>query len=95
MYDTASELCNEFLEIYSYEYNTLSDANKSWVINMILLIYSLKDMLVISGLKIKDRMIQQKVVRNLLIHHLCHHYNLLEEDLKEGKRLKILTPKKH
>ena len=69
MYNNASELYIEYVEIYFNQYKTLSDAkNESWVINIILsFIWDLSDMPPLQG-----------------------H----EEEVKEGKRLKILTPSK-
>ena len=55
LHDNALGLYNEFLEIYFDQYMALSDAKrKSWVINMILLIYFLKHIAMITGLKVKN-----------------------------------------
>ena len=55
-YDHASELYNEHLEIYFDEHKALSDAQKSLVINIILLIYFLRNKIMMSGLKIKNHL---------------------------------------
>ena len=102
VYDNASELCNEVPEICLNESKVLSHAKKkSCVINMILLIYFSKHIIVIPDLKMKSQLIQQKMVKknlrkqekvlkkNLLVYHPWH-----EEGVKEEKRLKIFIPKK-
>ena len=68
LYDNASEIYNEYLEIYFDEYKVLSDAKKeSWVINMVLLIYFLKHIIMIPSLKMKNWLIQQeKLIKNNL-----------------------------
>ena len=59
VFDTASELYNDLLEIYFYKYKALSDAKiESLVINMRLLIYFLKYTIIMSGLKTKNSLIQ-------------------------------------
>ena len=57
--DNASELYNEYLEIYFDQYMGLSDAKKKeiWLVNMILQIYFLKLIIMISGLKMKIQLI--------------------------------------
>ena len=55
LYDNALGLYNDFLEIYFDQYMALSDAKrKSWEINMILLIYFLKHIAMITGLKVTN-----------------------------------------
>ena len=74
MYNNASELYNGFLVMYFEHYMAPSDAKKeSWV----------KNTITISGLEMKNYMMQQKAVRNQLkkqkvlknqlIYQLCHH----------------------
>ena len=56
--------------------NTMnSQVLKKWSTNMILLIYFLKHIIMITGLKIKNQLIQQdKVIKkNLQIYLTCHH----------------------
>ena len=55
-YGHASELYNEYLEIYFDEHKALSDAQKSLVINIILLIYFLRNLIMMSGLKITNNL---------------------------------------
>ena len=74
MYDNVSELYNEYLETYFDQYMSVSDNKKSnWVIiNMILLIYFLLiRVIMITGLKMKNRLIQKErvVKKNLKCHH--------------------------
>ena len=58
MYDNASEMYNIYLETYFDNNMALSGNKKSWVTNMILLIYFLKDIIMKSGLKLKNRLIR-------------------------------------
>ena len=74
VYDNVSELYNEYLETYFDQYMAVSDNKKvSWVIiNMILLIYFLLiRVIMITGLKMKNRLIQKErvVKKNLKCHH--------------------------
>ena len=74
VYDNVSELYNEYLETYFDQYMSVSDNKKSnWVIiNMILLIYFLLiRVIMITGLKMKNRLIQKErvVKKNLKCHH--------------------------
>ena len=58
---------------------------------MILMIYFLKHTIILTGLKIKNRLIQQEqmIKNNLKICLTCHCSKVKE---KEGKGLKNLTP---
>ena len=58
MYDNASEMYNIYLETYFDNNMALSGNKKSWVTNMILLIYFLKDIIMKTGLKLKNRLIR-------------------------------------
>ena len=64
VFNNASELQNEYLEIYFDQYIALPDAKKeSWVTNMILKNYFLlMNIIIITGLKIKNRLIRQEKV---------------------------------
>ena len=72
----------------------------SWVINMILLIWFLKHIIMTSGLKMKSRLIKQNwlIEKNGLIKKSVDVSGTPplegDEEVKEGKRLKILTPNK-
>ena len=85
MYNTASELYNDFLGIFSDDYNELSDTKRN---NMKHEYHPmklfLKHIVIISGLKMKylliqqekvikkNRLIQQKLMKHLLIYHQYH-----------------------
>ena len=66
VFDDASEMYNEYLKTFSDQYMA------SWVISMMLLIYFLlMHILMITGLKIKNRLIrQEKVIKKNLRCHL-------------------------
>ena len=64
---------------------------ESWVINMILKNYFLKDMIMPCGPKTKKNGLIKK---NLQIYLICHHQKGDEEEVKEGQGLSILTPNK-
>ena len=67
VYNNASELYRDYLEIYFDEYKVFSNGKKSRVINIILLIYLLKHVIMISGFKVKNCLIQQeKVIKKIL-----------------------------
>ena len=60
---------------------------ESWVINMIQLIYFLNNIIMISGIKMKNRLIRQEFVNLSDMPPLGG-----DEEVKEGKGLKTLTP---
>ena len=73
MFDDTTEMYNEYLKTFSDQYMALSDTKKeSSVISMMLLIYFLlMHILMITGLKIKNRLIrQEKVIKKNLRCHL-------------------------
>ena len=81
------------LEIYFDQYMALSDAKESWAIYMVLLIYFLKH-IIMSGLEMKNQLIQEgKVIKkNLQIYLTCPVES--DEEVNEGKGLKILITNK-
>ena len=89
MYDNALELYNGYQEIYSDKYKALQNVKKgSWVINLILLSYFLKH-ITMSSLKMKNRLIQQQKSDIPSMAPLEQ-----DDEVKEGKGLKFLTPNK-
>ena len=54
VYDNALEPYKEYLEIYFYQYKTLSDAKKELGKNITLLILSLKHIVIMSSLKMRN-----------------------------------------
>ena len=65
------------------------DARKSCIINMILKVYILKDMTIVYGQKIK----KIQLIRKLYLSDMPQ-LKVDEEEVREGKGLKILTPNK-
>ena len=60
MYDKASDLYNDLLGSYSNEYNELSDAKREKKSsNMILLNDFLKQLIIMSGFKMKNQLIKK------------------------------------
>ena len=70
--NTASELYNNLLEIYFDEYYELSDAKRNKMKNNVILkSHFLKHIIMMTGLKMKNQLIQQgKIIKkNLTSHH--------------------------
>ena len=95
VYDNALELYNEYLDIYFDEYKALSDAKKGKLgnkydpINLFL-----KHITMMSGLKMKNPLIQlQKKVKDKSV-DLSDMLPLEGDEVKGGKGLKIFTPNK-
>ena len=89
MYDNALELYNGYQDIYFDEYKTLQNVKKeNWVINLILLSYFLKH-ITMPSLKMKNRLIQQQKSDIPSMAPLEQ-----DDEVKEGKGLKFLTPNK-
>ena len=74
VYNTASELYNDFLEIFFINTRLFQMLKtESWVINMVLLIFSLNHTIVMSCLKVKNNLIQQTQISDILIYDQCHY----------------------
>ena len=74
VYNTASELYNDLLEIFFINTRLFQMLKtESRVINMVLLIYSLNHTIVMSCLKVKNNLIQQTQMADILIYHQCHY----------------------
>ena len=87
----ASELYNNSLGIYYDEYNELSDNERNKIVlNINLRNYFWKNLIMIAGLKMQNRLIQQekvikknRLMKNLLIHHQCHYQKVMKKEKKE------------
>ena len=52
VYNATARLCNNFLKICSHENNCITNAEKkTWIKNMILLIYFSKNLIIVNGMK--------------------------------------------
>ena len=62
VYDNASELSSKYLERYFDEYKAVPNAKKKTWVTDIIQIYFLKHIIVISGLNMKNQLMQQEKV---------------------------------